>query len=389
MAPGRRIVVFERDASYEWASAPRSAGGIRQQFSLPINVELSIYGVDFLKRGLAALCEGLDVETDVQFRENGYLLLATPGTGENVLRENAEVQRAAGADWMELLDPMALKARFPWLSTEGLALGSFGTRNEGYFDPWALLQAMRKGAMAQGVEFVEQETVGFCMGHGNNVESLELGNGDLVSAGTVVNAAGPFGGRVVGMCGQGVLPLPVVPRRRCMWLVRTGAVLAGDGATPAPPDCTPLTIDPSGVYFRSEGSAGRFLCGVSPKPDADPDATDIRDLERVDHELFEDTIWPVLAERAPAFEALKVESSWAGFYEYNTLDQNGVVGWHPDVPNMLVACGFSGHGLQQSPGVGRACAELIVHGGYQTIDCSSLSYDRIARNEPLFERGIY
>jgi FAD-dependent oxidoreductase domain-containing protein 1 len=126
----RRIVVFERDATYEWASAPRSAGGIRQQFSLRANVELSIYGVDFLKRGLSEMCTGLDGETDVQFKENGYLLLAS-ASGEEILRQNAAVQWEAGADWITLLDPAALKARFPWLSTKDIALGSFGTRNEG------------------------------------------------------------------------------------------------------------------------------------------------------------------------------------------------------------------------------------------------------------------
>jgi len=382
MSEGKRIVVIERDSSHKWSSAPRSAGGIRQQFSERVNIELSLYGVDFLKHKLASLCEGIDVDTDVQFRENGYLLLATPGAGEATLRENVAVQWAAGADWIELLEPDALKRRFPWLSLDDISLGSFGTRNEGYFDPWALLQVLKKASIARGVEFVEAEVTGLDLGLTNRIQSISTRSGASISADIVINAAGAFSGRVVGMCGSGVTPLPVVPRKRCMFAVRTSA-------ESSPPENTPLTIDPCGVYHRSEGSKGRFVCGVSPRPEDDPDNDKWEDLETVDHSLFEETIWPALAERVPAFEALRVESSWAGFYEYNTLDQNGIVGWHPDVPNMLVASGFSGHGLQQSPGVGLACAELIAHGGYKTIDLTSLGYERIVRGEPFFEKGIY
>ncbi|CAJ1411393.1 unnamed protein product [Effrenium voratum] len=384
LGDGSKITVFEPDACYARASAPRSAGGIRQQFSLPVNVELSLYGIHFLKQRLRELCEGVDVDTDVQFKEHGYLLLSTPD-GEAALRANNAVQHAAGADWVQLLDASELNTRFPWLSTEGLALGSFGTRNEGYFDPWALLQAMRKGAMAKGVRFVDQKVTGLRR-PGSSIEAIQLADGTDVAVSTVVNAAGAFGGEVVAMCGD-VTPLPVAPRKRCIFMFHVGQEVTSDGV-PRPPDNTPLTIDASGVWFRSEGSRGRFLCGVSPKPEDDADC-DADALDVIDHDLFEDIIWPALAERAPALEAIKLESSWAGLYEYNTLDQNGVVGWHPDVSNLLVATGFSGHGLQQAPGVGRAVAELLTSGGYQTLDLSILGYDRILRNEPVFERGIY
>lgn len=303
------------------------------------------------------------------------------------LRENNAVQHSAGAGWIRLLDPSELNSRFPWLSTEGVALGSFGERNEGYFDPWALLQAMRKAAMAKGVRFVETAVTAMRMAPDKSIAAVQLADGTDATAKTVVNAAGAWGGKVVAMCGE-VTPLPVVPRKRCIFLFHAGVEVASDGLHPRPPENTPLTIDASGVYFRSEGSRNRFLCGVSPKPEADLDC-DADALLDVDYDLFEDVIWPALAERAPAFEAIKLESSWAGLYEYNTLDQNGVVGWHPDVPNMLVACGFSGHGLQQAPGVGRAVAELLSLGGYDSIDLSVLGYDRILRNEPVFERGIY
>lgn len=306
------------------------------------------------------------------------------------MRENNDVQRSLGATWIKLLDPDMLKARFPWLNTDGLALGAFGEKNEGYFDPWALLQAMKKGAIARGVTFVEQTVSGFDVDSRGKITAVRLGSGESLTAGTVVNAAGPHGSRIVAMCGEAgaAAPLPVQPRKRSVFQVHTDVKVASDGVTPPPPHNTPLTVDPCGVYIRSESNAGRFLCGVSPCAEDDPDCNDLQVLEHPDHELFEGTIWPALAERCPALEALKVESSWAGFYEYNTMDQNGVVGFHPNVTNLLVACGFSGHGLQQAAGVGRACAELLLHGGFKTIDLSSLGYDRIVRQDPLFERGI-
>lgn len=387
MAAGKlRVAVIERDATYQYASAPRSAGGIRQQFSMPENVQLSMYGAQFIKSGLAEMCRGLDVDTDVQFRENGYLILASEA-GEAQLRENNAMQHRCGADWVKLMTPDQLKARFPWMNIDGLSLGSFGEQNEGYFDPWALLQAMKKAAMARGVEFITGEVTGVQCGGGGKIDSVKMKDGSSVSAGTIVNAAGPFGGQVVDFCGN-VTPLPVRPRKRCMWLFKIGSPMASDGVTPAPCDNTPLMVDPSGVYFRSEGHGGRFVCGVSPLPTEDPDIC-LEDLESANEELFMERIWPALYERVPALESLKVESSWAGMYEYNTLDQNGVVGYHTDVSNLLLCSGFSGHGLQHAPGVGRACAELLVHGKFQTIDLSVLSFERIVNNAPVFEKGIY
>jgi len=252
---------------------------------------------------------------------------------------------------------------------------------------------MRKAAEARGVNYVPQRVTGVSRGSsGGNIASLQLADGSSIEADKIVNAAGAWGGHLVSLCGAGVAPLPVVPRKRCMWLFH--AQEAADGP-PLPPENTPLTIDTGGVYFRSEGSSrGSFVCGVSPEAeeDHDFDASDpghLESLNSVDEDLFQERIWPALASRAPALEALKVKSSWAGFYEYNTLDQNGVVGWHPDVPNLLLACGFSGHGLQQSPGVGRACAELLLEGRFTSTDLSCFGFERIARGEPLYERGIY
>ena len=152
---------------------------------------------------------------------------------------------------------------------------------------------------------------------------------------------------------------------------------------------TPLTIDPVGVYFRSEGSTpGHFICGVSPQAHLDQAFSDDESLEIVDHHLFEETIWPVLAHRVPAFNELKVKSAWSGFYDYNSVDQNAIIGHHPHFTNLIFAGGFSGHGLQMSPAAGRAVTELLVHGEFRTIDLKGFSFDRLVVNEPYWETGI-
>ena len=144
----------------------------------------------------------------------------------------------------------------------------------------------------------------------------------------------------------------------------------------------PLTIDPSGVFFRPEGQF--FLAGTTPKPDGEVDVEDFA----VMHAEFEDEIWPALAGRVPAFEAIKVVNSWAGHYDYCTLDQNVIVGRHPELENFLLANGFSGHGLQQSPAIGRALSELVIYGGYRTLDLTPLGYERVAANRPFPEASI-
>ena len=108
----------------------------------------------------------------------------------------------------------------------------------------------------------------------------------------------------------------------------------------------------------------------------------------VDHALFDEVLWPALAARVPAFEALRPLQSWAGYYELNTFDQNAIVGAHPRWTNLYFANGFSGHGLQQSPAVGRGVAELLVHGRYRTLDLSPLAFERIESERPLVELNV-
>jgi sarcosine oxidase len=145
----------------------------------------------------------------------------------------------------------------------------------------------------------------------------------------------------------------------------------------------PLTIDTSGVYFRPEGP--NYIAGSSPHGEQpDPDTFDLD----VDRSWFEEVVWPAIAHRVPAFEAIRLLDAWAGHYEVNTLDHNAVIGPHPDLPNFLFANGFSGHGLQQAPAAGRALSEWIATGDYETIDVRPLGYERVARNEPYRELNV-
>ena len=153
-------------------------------------------------------------------------------------------------------------------------------------------------------------------------------------------------------------------------------------ASPAALPGCPLLIDTSGIWLRPEGKG--FICGFA--PDADNDA-DFAPLEP-EHAAFEEHIWPLLAERIPGFEALRMQGAWAGYYEMNTFDHNAIVGLHPACDNLVFANGFSGHGLQQCPAVGRGVAELLLTGSYQSLDLSPLSIERIARNAPLLERNV-
>ncbi|MBO6560500.1 MAG: FAD-binding oxidoreductase [Nisaea sp.] len=366
-APGS-VTVIERDSSYATASTPRSAGGIRQQFSNPENIEIGLFGHHFATH----LADYLSVDgecPDPGFVEGGYLFLAGP-SGLDVLRQNHEEQTRHGAE-IALLDTVSTAERFPWLNMDGIAGAAFGLRGEGWLDPNTLMQAFRRKARSLGVTYLEAEVTGLEQ-DGARVTAVWLADGSRIAAGTVVNAAGPNAGRIAAMAG---ISLPVVPRKRNVYVFDCREALE-----PA----VPLLIDPSGVYVRPE--SGGYICGVSPPADQDPDG-ETDDLE-VEYRWFEEVVWPALAHRVPAFEAIKLTGAWAGHYDYNTIDQNGIVGPHPELTNFLFANGFSGHGLQQAPAVGRAVAELITKGGFRTIDLSRFGFERFASGALVLERNI-
>ncbi|MFN4272390.1 MAG: NAD(P)/FAD-dependent oxidoreductase [Aliihoeflea sp.] len=358
------IALIERDPAFAQAATTLSCASIRQQFSIRDNIRLSRFTLGFFRE----LTERFGPDADIAFNEKGYLILASE-EGLPVLQANHAVQMAEGAD-IALEDAQTLCRRFPWLSPEGIAGGALGLSGEGWFDAHALLALIRKGLKKRDIDFVQDEAIGI-LRQGTRVEGVQLASGATIAAGTIVNAAGPNAGKVAAMAG---LALPVEPRKRSVFVFE-----AADHF-----DDMPLLVDPSGVYVRPEGRT--YITGGAEPHETDGPA-DPADFSP-DWHLFEEVIWPVLATRVPAFEALKQTSAWAGHYDYNTLDQNAVIGPHPEVGNFLFANGFSGHGLQQAPAVGKALAELILHGAYRSIDCSAFGYERILENRPFRELNV-
>ena len=361
---GGSIALIERDPQFAHAATTLSCASIRQQFSIPENIRLSQFTLSLFRR----LKEEFGADADISFRENGYLILTGP-EGEPSLRQNHAVQMAEGAD-IVLEDGAQLECRFPWLSTDGISAGAFGQSGEGWFDSHAYLQLFRRALRTKDVTFVTAEVTGIGR-QGDKVVSVTLDNGETIGAGTIINAAGTSAGRVAALAG---IALPVEPRKRSVFVFEARDRFAD----------MPLIVDPSGIYVRPEGSV--YIAGGA-EPYATDAAADPTDFEP-EWSLFEETIWPVLATRVPAFEAIKATRAWAGHYDYNTLDQNAVIGRHPEVENFIFANGFSGHGLQQAPAVGRAVAELIVVGAYRTIDCSVFGYERIATGRPYRELNV-
>ena len=359
------IALVEKDTSWALGCTARSVGGLRQQFSTPENIKLSKFGVTLVKN----LKQEFGPDADIGFKEQGYLICATPD-GLPILEENHAVQIANGADNV-LLRGDELAARFPWLVTEGIAAGCFGLSGEGWVDPYMFAALFRKAAIARGVELIQGEVTGVTR-EGDRITGVTLSSGEALACGMLVNAAGTGAGRLAELAG---IDLPVGPRKRYVY------VLDCPAATEALHKA-PLTVIPGGAYFRPEGR--NFLAGLSPEELQEPDNLDWE----VDHAWFEENIWPALAERVPLFEAIKVISAWVGHYDYNALDQNAVIGPHPEVTNFLFANGFSGHGLQQGPAAGNAIAELVIDGRYKTIDLARFGFDRIRNNQPLFEKNV-
>jgi glycine/D-amino acid oxidase-like deaminating enzyme len=365
--PGLRVCVLEPDPSYARAASALSAASIRQQFSCAVNVKLSLYGIEFL-RGLGERLAVDGERPDIGLREGGYLFLATRD-GEAILRENHALQTSLGAD-IALYDRAGLAADFPWLAADDLSAGTWGRTGEGWFDGYGLVQALRRKARARGVEFRKAALTRIEM-EGGRAKTLHLSGGTAIQAGHLALAAGTATRDLVRQTG---FDIPVRAKKRF--------VFAFECRTRIGP--APLTIDPTGAYFRPEGEG--YIGGASPPEESDPDAAP--DDFEVDYDFFDEHVWPALAARVPAFEAIKRGRAWAGHYDMNLFDANALIGFVPGTSNVLLANGFSGHGLQQSPGVGRGLAELVVHGRYTTLDLSELSPARLLENRRVIEKNV-
>ncbi|MEP2980823.1 MAG: FAD-binding oxidoreductase [Lentilitoribacter sp.] len=364
------VLIIERDPSYEFASTSRTNSCMRQQFSAEINVKCSQFAADFVKN-LRQYMGNDERVPELEIQNFGYMYLADNEEFADVLIENQAMQVAAGAG-TRVLTPEQIKQEYPFYNVDDIILGSINTVDEGYWDGITVFDWWRKSARERGIEYCQNEVVAMTKSaNGERVESVTLKSGEIISCGQVVNASGPRAVLTSRMAG---IEIPVEPRKRFTWIFQAEQPLDRP---------LPLTIDPSGVHVRQEGTE-YYLAGGHADYDPAPDYDDFK----MDHELWQDHIWPVMASRIPQFEAIKVTNEWAGHYAYNTFDHNAILGPHDEVKNFIFLNGFSGHGLQQSPAMGRGIAEIIAHGEYRTLDLSDFGYDRIVKNNEFIEKAV-
>lgn len=365
-----RVLVVERDPSYETAATSHTNSCIRQQFSNALNVQISQFGAEFVQNLPRFMGEDSGAPK-LRIHNFGYLYLANTPEFADSLRASHAVQAANGAA-TRLLSGDEIKAEYPFYNTDDLILGSINTVDEGYFDGITVFDWFRRQARANGVEYLANEVTAITRNAtGTRVESVTLASGEVVACGQVVNASGTRGAVTARMVG---IDIPIEPRKRYTWVFTAETPLDRD---------LPLTIDPSGLHVRQDGKTSYMAGGH-----ADHDPAVAFDDFSMDHGLWQDHIWPLLATRIPQFEAIKVQREWAGHYDYNTLDHNAITGPHSLVENFLFLNGFSGHGLQQSPAMGRGTAEWLVYGQYRTLDLSPFGFDRIAEGRPFAEKAI-
>jgi glycine/D-amino acid oxidase-like deaminating enzyme len=380
--PASKITVVERDPSYEYASSALSAASIRQQFSTPVNIRISQASIAFLRKAADELQSGSE-RPDIGLHEAGYLYLAGAGSGAGAgisaadagagagidagaqLRLTHGVQKSCGAD-VALLGPAELGRRFSWLNTSDLSLGSLGLSGEGWFDGYALLTAFARKAREQGARYVNGDARAFTI-EGDRITAVLLADGSHIDCSHAVNAAGPWARHIAALAG---VELPVFARRRTVYVI----------SCPTPMHPFPLLIDPTGFWIRPEGT--KYIAGFSPADDRDDQPL------QPDYAAFENELWPALAHRIPALEEARLERAWAGYFEMNTFDHNAILGPHPALENFLFMNGFSGHGMQQAPIIGRAVAELLLHGRFDSLDLSEFLFTRIVENRPLHEANV-
>jgi glycine/D-amino acid oxidase-like deaminating enzyme len=363
------ILVVEKDPTYEFTSTVHTNSCMRQQFSNEVNIRVSQFAADFVKNFREYMGGDERVPHPI-LQSYGYMYLADNAEFAATLKEGQGIQAKLGAGTKHMTAE-EIKADYPFYNLDDILVGNHNLIDEGYFDGNTLFDWWKRSARERGVEYLTNEVVAMTKStDGSKVESVTLASGEVVSCGTVVNCSGPRAALTAAMAG---IDIPVEPRKRYTFIF--------DAETPLDRDL-PLTIDPSGVHMRSEGTY--YLAGCP--PDDDP-AVDFDDFVQ-DHSIWEEKVWPVLATRIPAFERIKLINSWAGHYAFNTFDQNAIVGPHSKVTNFIFVNGFSGHGFQQSPAMGRGVSELLTYGEYRTLDLSAFGYERIEKGEKFPEKAI-
>jgi FAD-dependent oxidoreductase domain-containing protein 1 len=362
-APAISICVVEPDPTYEFASALRASGGCRVQFTCPENIGMSLFSIGFIKQFEATMATATRA-APVDWVEGGYLFIVPPENAA-ALERNVDRQRAHGCV-VDLLGPAGLKDKFPSMNVSDLGAGAH-TPHDGWCDPNGLLWGFRRKAAELGAEYIEGrfESADY---DNAKVKAIRLAGGGRIEADAFVNATGAWSGEVARKFG---MHLPIVPMRRFEHYFTAGSPL----------ERLPYVKDVHRLAFRSEGKG--FSGGLV-------DGSEQRGFNfEIDHDYFENVVWPAVAHRFPVFEAAKCHRTWSGLYEVNELDGNPVMGaWNNGLPNLYTVAGFSGHGMMHAPAAGRGIAELMVHGKFKTLDLGRLGYERVEQRAPYAEEGI-
>ena len=356
------VVVIEPDPTYEFAATPRAVGGIRLQHALPENVEMSLYG-DSVYSDFASQVTGGAVQYDPQFYRMGYLYMVQGAAQVAALNTIADMLESKGVR-LHRLDRSQMRSRYPSFHFNAADAATLSP-DDGQIDPNAALMGFRRAAEGRGIRYLKDRVISLDLGAGL-VTTARLASGNSVAVDTLVNVANCWAAEICNMVG---VALPVEPRQRQQFFFDTQAPL-----------------EPIPAMRHATGHAMRrlqkgYITGHTPK---DQSSTFNWDL---DHAAFDEILWPLLASQSNAFDAIKMKGGWVGHYDMNLLDGNPVIDRLPKVPNFIVAAGFSGHGLQHAPAVGRAVKEMILNGGFRSIDLSRFNYRRIVDNAPLPDDG--
>ena len=367
------ILVVERDPTYEFTSTSHTNSCMRQQFSNEVNVKISQFAAEFVKN-FRDFFGGDERVPNIPIQSYGYMYLADNEEFSNTLKELQKIQQSLGSGTKHM-SAEEIKRDYPFYNMDDIISGNHNLIDEGYFDGNTVFDWWKRSAREHGVEYCTNEVTAMGLNDaGTKVETVTLKSGEVISCGKVINCSGP---RAVVTSRMAGIEVPVEPRKRYTFIF--------DAEQPLDRDL-PLTIDPTGVHMRTDGQYYLAGCPMS-IGGAPDDPVDYDDFEQ-DHSLWEQHVWPIIATRIPQFEAIKLTNSWAGHYAFNTFDQNAIIGPHTKVENFIFVNGFSGHGFQQSPAMGRGVGELITYGEYRTIDLSEFGYDRIERGEKFVEKAV-
>jgi glycine/D-amino acid oxidase-like deaminating enzyme len=358
-------VVVEPDPTYEHAATPRSVGGVRVQFSLPECIQMSQYGHEVY----GAFDDLMTVDGDapsLSLIRRGYLYMGGGPLDVRRLNQAAAIQREHGAN-IELLDADEIRTRWPSIETHDVDVGSFSP-GDAIIDPHGALMGFRKKASSLGVEYLKDRVVGLDTA-ARRVNEVVLESGRRLHPDVVINAANCWAPDICAMVG---MKIPVAPMRRMCFYYDCQTAIE---------DLPLMRHVSAGDGFRPEGSG--YLTGISRYDEP-------RGFNwAVDYELFDDVLWPGLALRIKAFEAVKLQRAWSCHYDQNSLDANMILdSWPGKLDNFYIACGLSGHGLQHAPAIGRALKELILDGEFQTLDLSRFGYQRVVENCPIEDISV-